>query len=72
MNGYGDWGMSVQTWLPGAVAESVEHGSSMWVIVGSNPWSSQTNDLSNWFFSLSSQMFDIIRIGGGLGGSMLG
>ena len=30
---------------PGAVAESVEHWSQVLEIVGSNPWSSQTNDL---------------------------
>ena len=29
----------------GAVAESVKHGSYVWEIVGSNQWSSQTNDL---------------------------
>ena len=33
--------------IPGAVAKSVEHGSYVREIVGSNSWSSQTNDLSN-------------------------
>ena len=31
----------------GVVAESVEHGSHIREIMASNPWSSQTNNLSN-------------------------
>ena len=42
----------------------------VWEIVGSNPWSSQTNDLSNWFLSLPRQAISIIRIGQGLVGSI--
>ena len=47
--------------IPGVVAKLVERGSCMWKIVCSNAMSSQTNDLSNGYLSLS-----IIRIGQGL------
>ena len=39
---------------PDAVAESVEHGSRVQEIVHSNPWSSQTNDLSNLYLLIPS------------------
>ena len=38
--GYG----SLCAYVPRAVAKSVEHWSRVQKIVGSNPWSSQTND----------------------------
>ena len=41
-------------------------------IVGSNPWSSQSNYLSNLYMSLPSQVLGIIRIGQGLVSSMSG
>ena len=51
------------TYLPGAMTESVEHGPPVWEIVGSNPWSSQTNDLSDLYLLLPSQVLGIINIG---------
>ena len=39
-------------------------------ILGLNPWSSQTNDFSNWYLSFPSQMLGIIRIEQGLFGTM--
>ena len=33
----------IRTYAPGAMAESVEHGSRVREIVGSNPWSSEIN-----------------------------
>ena len=48
---------------PGAVAESVEHGSHMRENMGSNPRSSQANDLSNLYLLLPSQVLSIIKLG---------
>ena len=57
-------------WGRGAVADSIEHSSRVQEIMGSNPWSIQTNDLSNVYLSLPSQVLGIIRIGQGLVGSV--
>ena len=54
------------------VTESVEHGSRMWEIVGSNPWSSQTNDLKNRYLSVPSQVLGHYSDMQGLFGSLLG
>ena len=43
------------------IAEPVEHWARMQEIVGSNPWSSQTNDLKDLYVLLPSQVLGIIR-----------
>ena len=57
---------------PSAVTELVEYWSHVWKITGSNPWSSQTSDLSNGYLSLPSQVLGIMRIGQGLVGAVSG
>ena len=55
-----------------AAAESVEHWACVREIVDSNPWSSQTNDLENWYLLLPSQVLGIFSIGKGMAGSVSG
>ena len=57
---------------PGAVAEWVERGCLMREIAGWHAWSSQTNDLSNWYLLISSKVLSINRIWQGLVGSVSG